>query len=77
MTRAEIVAWSEDAGRKLTSDRLSATPLSKTQRARVNALGSGRKDAPRTESHVSFATVGACATGSLRRLKAPPPAPSR
>lgn len=38
MTRAEIVAWSEDAGRKLTSDRLSATPLSKTQRARVKEL---------------------------------------
>lgn len=38
MTRAEIVAWSEEAGRKLTADRLGSMPLTDKQRARVKEL---------------------------------------
>lgn len=38
MTRAEIIACSEEAGRKLTAERLSATSLTAKQRARVKEL---------------------------------------
>ena len=38
MTRAEIIAWSEEAGRQLTAERLSAMPLTEKQRSRVKEL---------------------------------------
>lgn len=38
MTRAEIVAWSEQAGSRLTPNTLSQVPLSAKQRARVKEL---------------------------------------
>ena len=37
-TRAEIVAWSEEAGRRLTPELLSKVPLTEQQRARVKQL---------------------------------------
>lgn len=37
-TKAEIVAWSEEAGRRLTPELLSKAPLTEQQRARVKQL---------------------------------------
>lgn len=72
-TKAEIVAWSEEAGRRLTPELLSKVPLTEQQRARVKQLRAEAEE--RLKNHKGI--LNTLTSNEIREITAEPFGPAK